>query len=241
MSITNAIASAAAGPGPSSGATQGNASLGKDEFLQLLMTQLAHQDPTAPQDSGEMIAQLAQFSSLEIAQNSNESMSNLLMAQTANNQTQTANLVGKDVNYMSDQIQLTKGTDAEMTFDFQGEATGVTVVIEDENGRAMRTIQMGEQQYGKTTFQWDGLDDRGLPVNEGAYTVRVTATDIDGEGVDVIQSARGRITGVSFENGYPELLLGEVRLLMGDVIDILEGEPIPDTSTPSRIPIPYLP
>jgi flagellar basal-body rod modification protein FlgD len=39
--------------------------LGKDAFLQLLTTQLAHQDPTAPQDNAQMIAQLAQFSSLE--------------------------------------------------------------------------------------------------------------------------------------------------------------------------------
>jgi flagellar basal-body rod modification protein FlgD len=41
------------------------AEMGRDAFLQLLTTQLAHQDPTAPQDNGEMIAQLAQFSSLE--------------------------------------------------------------------------------------------------------------------------------------------------------------------------------
>jgi flagellar basal-body rod modification protein FlgD len=39
--------------------------LGRDAFLQLLTTQLAHQDPTAPQADGEFIAQLAQFSSLE--------------------------------------------------------------------------------------------------------------------------------------------------------------------------------
>lgn len=39
--------------------------LGRDVFLRLLTTQLAHQDPMQPQADGEFIAQLAQFSSLE--------------------------------------------------------------------------------------------------------------------------------------------------------------------------------
>lgn len=39
--------------------------LGRDSFLQLLTTQLAHQDPMSPQADGDFIAQLAQFSSLE--------------------------------------------------------------------------------------------------------------------------------------------------------------------------------
>jgi flagellar basal-body rod modification protein FlgD len=39
--------------------------LGKDAFLQLLITQLQHQDPTQPQDDSAFLAQLAQFSSLE--------------------------------------------------------------------------------------------------------------------------------------------------------------------------------
>lgn len=42
--------------------------LGKDAFLQLLVTQLTHQDPTQPQADGAFIAQLATFSQLESLQ-----------------------------------------------------------------------------------------------------------------------------------------------------------------------------
>lgn len=51
--------------------------LDRDAFLTLLVTQMQNQDPTAPMDNSQMIAQLAQFSSLEQMENLNDSFTAL--------------------------------------------------------------------------------------------------------------------------------------------------------------------
>ena len=61
-SVDASAGTAAAAASSSSTPTDG---LGRDAFLQLLVTQLTHQDPLQPQDDTAFLAQLAQFSSLE--------------------------------------------------------------------------------------------------------------------------------------------------------------------------------
>lgn len=51
--------------------------MGKDEFIKILITQLSHQDPTAPMEDKEFIAQMAQFSSLEQMTNMAQDFSKL--------------------------------------------------------------------------------------------------------------------------------------------------------------------
>ena len=59
--------------------------MGKDEFLQLLVAQMRHQDPLNPMDGQQMAAQLAQFSSVEQLVSANDQLDairQLLMLQT---------------------------------------------------------------------------------------------------------------------------------------------------------------
>lgn len=71
------------GGGTGTGATGDASSLGKDAFLQLLVSQMKNQDPMAPTDNQAFIAQLAQFSSLEQLQSMNTSLTTIANFYTA--------------------------------------------------------------------------------------------------------------------------------------------------------------
>jgi flagellar basal-body rod modification protein FlgD len=56
---------------------QKSSTLGKDAFLELLVTKLKNQDPTKPEDDSAMLAQLAQFSALEQMQQMNATLTSI--------------------------------------------------------------------------------------------------------------------------------------------------------------------
>ena len=76
--------------------------LGQSAFLQLMITQLENQDPLSPQDNGEFIAQLAQFSSVESLDKLNNNFESFARSQAANQALQASTLVGSSVSVATD-------------------------------------------------------------------------------------------------------------------------------------------
>lgn len=76
--------------------TSGNRTLGKDDFLKLLVSQMRNQNPLDPLKDGEFVAQMSQFSTVEGIQQLNASFAEMLLLQQM---TQGANLIGKTIVY----------------------------------------------------------------------------------------------------------------------------------------------
>ena len=106
--------------------------LDKDAFLQLLVAQLQNQDPLEPQDNGEFIAQMAQFSTLEQMNNMTESM-NKIGDLVSNIDTsvlvgQLSGMIGKGVEWLNTEtVADEEGNPVTENSAMSGIITGVTV------------------------------------------------------------------------------------------------------------------
>ncbi|MCY3001602.1 MAG: hypothetical protein NTV21_07350 [Planctomycetota bacterium] len=80
--------------------------LGKDAFMSLLVMQMKNQDPMEPTKNDQMLAQLAQFQSLEEMNDLNDNIVGLAVLQQSNavleQLTSSSALIGKDVLYTDD-------------------------------------------------------------------------------------------------------------------------------------------
>ncbi|MDR3322292.1 MAG: flagellar hook assembly protein FlgD [Synergistaceae bacterium] len=89
--------------------TSGSDSLGKDDFLKLLVAQLTHQDPTEPMKDTEFVSQLATYSSLEQQMTMNQNLEKLIAANAVTTTASAVSLIGKVVGYLGDDGMLYAG------------------------------------------------------------------------------------------------------------------------------------
>ncbi len=73
--------------------------LDKDEFLNLLLTELKNQDPTSPMDTNKFVDQMATFSQLEQSMNMASSIERLVQSQSYQSVAQYSSMLGNTVQY----------------------------------------------------------------------------------------------------------------------------------------------
>ncbi len=200
----------------------------KNGFLTLLLEQMKNQDPMSPMDSSQMSTQLAQFSQLEETQNMSALMENglqadLVLAQSINN-TMAANLVGKGVKAVSDQVAIVDGHANNLSFELEGLTGNIELTIRDSSGNDVRVIDAGAFTKGEHSVSWDGKNDQGAELVNGNYTFEANVVDSDGNKTRVITYLLGNVDAVRYGAEGAQLLVGDLLINFGDVLEIRDND-----------------
>jgi len=199
--------------------------LGKDDFLRLLVTQLANQDPLEPMDDQQFVAQMAQFSQLEQLTNMNESIvasldQNLMTTQAITN-TLSTNLIGRSVRVETSSTVLGESGSTDITLDLASGASDVVVEISDPQGSLVRVLRLDGAPAGPNTMEWDGRATSGDRVPPGRYTLAVRAEDGDGNPIEARSYFNGTVDGVRYVDGSAILTVGNALIPLQNVLEVM--------------------
>lgn len=199
------------------------ASLGKDDFLTLLIAQLQNQDPLNPADATEFTAQLAQFSQLEQLSNMNTKLETFAgMADQVERQS-ALGLMGEDVVVQTAQFE-TDGGSQTLGYRLDLPADKVNLYILDSNGYNVATLTGPDTAPGEYFVNWNGNNDSGQPVGPGTYQLVVRALDEDEKVLESTSLVRSRVTGVELGADSTSLNTGAGTFNMAKVERVGVGQ-----------------
>lgn len=189
--------------------TIGGKTLGKEEFMKLLLKQLSYQDPLNPMDSMQFTSQLTEFSSLEQLNNINSTLDDVLAFQQSMQNASISNMIGRTVTVAGDTAYL-KNT-ADISYNLSKDASSVKILVYDRTGKIIASRDAGSQLAGDNGYVWDGKDSFGNQMPEGDYRYEIQAKDQSGNDVSVVTNSSGIVSSVSFRNGSTYLVLNGGR------------------------------
>ena len=194
----------------------GNSELGKDAFLQLLITQLQHQDPTNPMDDREFIAQMAQFSSLEQMQNMTKAIETLLLSQQQTQLMNYTTFVGKEVKWH----EITEELD-ETGKPIVKEGTGIIQSLKFVDGEAVFVLEDGKEiNPGNISAILSNTEGNNSstesPLVQASKLIGKNVTYQDGE-----QELQGRIVSVTSKDNVIYYVLDNDKKLTGKEFTVI--------------------
>lgn len=201
--------------------------LGRNDFLQLLVTKLRYQNPLEPASDEDFVAQLAQFATLEQMEKISAGIESsaqwdFLQMQSINNM-MAANLIGREVK--ADYRGLYLQSDGEVTINFSVDeyAEQVRFIITNGAGETVANFTRNSLGPGSHTVDWDGRDTRGNRVPEGYYAVEIVATDGSGQEFSPSMSMVGIVEAITYRDGGAYLRVNGSDIALGDISAV--GEP----------------
>jgi flagellar basal-body rod modification protein FlgD len=196
--------------------------LGRNQFLQLLVAQLQHQDPLNPLDGTDFSAQLAQFSSLEQLFNMNDSLGKIEQSLDAQKTENVLDYIGKNVTTGdNDTIFMMEGEPIAGTYTLENRAD-VTISIYDYAGFEVCSYYAGRKDPGEYSVDWNGMDNNGDIVGDGEYTYTIEGRNEQGYAVPVETHVTGTVTGVTYKNDTPFLIMGDRLVSIDSIIEVRE-------------------
>src|SRR5690606_27366837 len=175
--VTNPVDNAASAAAMAAAGASTNSLMGdtQDRFLTLLVTQLQNQDPLNPMDNAQVTSQIAQLSTVNGIQQLNNTLLALSGQMDMSQSLQAAALIGKSVlvpgakvSVGSDPADPSVKTATTFGIDLISASTKTTVSILDASGDVVRKLDMGAMDAGVSPLTWDGMNDLGEPVPDGA-------------------------------------------------------------------------
>ncbi|OJF67328.1 flagellar biosynthesis protein FlgD [Alteromonas sp. V450] len=197
--------------------------LSQEDFFAMLTEQLANQDPTAPVDNDQMVAQMTSFTMADGISQLNEKFESFAASMTSNQALQASSLIGQDVLVQGNVAYMANEGDGISGVVINEETVqNMTITIQNELGEVVKTIDAGTQAPGNIQFEWDGLDKNGDPISAGNFVVTATG-DVGGEGFQMTTAVHRHIGSVSLSSSNQGIILnldGNVSISLDDVIQI---------------------
>ena len=192
----------AAAPVSSSAST----TLGQADFLKLMTAQMQNQDPFNPVDNTQMVAQMAQFSSLAGISEMSTTLKAIADKLNGTSTADALSYVGHSVLTAGDTAFGRTTSGIAGAIELGADASDVTISIAGADGQVLKTMSLGKSSSGTISYDWDGKTANGEDSGAGPFTITVLAQN-DGRAVPATGLVWAPVQSVSNATGSPVLTL----------------------------------
>ena len=166
---------------------QGNKNtLGQEDFLKLMTAQLQNQDPFAPMDNGDFIAQMAQFSTVTGITEINNNLTNLGSKLEPNRVATAAQFLGHSVLVPGQIASPDDKGEIHGVVDLPGYSNDVGLTFTSPSGEIVHTMNLGSNEKGLIGFSWVEIPEE-IKKNKTRLTIQAYAGN--GEASDGLTTA----------------------------------------------------